>query len=62
MELSIVINGSNKDSNIKNIDCKDDLIFFYRNIFSILVGEKLPYSNRTHILEQTTKNDNLLRN
>ena len=46
---------SNKDTNIKNKDSKDDLKLFYKNIFSILVDEKLSYSNKTHILEQTAK-------
>jgi len=46
---------SNKDTNIKNKDCKDDLKLFYKNVFSFLVDEKLSYSNKTHILEQTAK-------
>ena len=46
---------SNKDTNIKNKDCKDDLKLFYKNVFSTLVDEKLSYSNKTHILEQTSK-------
>ena len=36
------------------MNCKDDLKLFYNYIFSILVDEKT-YSNRTHNLEQTTK-------
>ena len=46
---------SNKDTNIKNKDSKDDLKLFYKNVFSTLVDEKLSYSNKTHILEQTAK-------
>ena len=46
---------SNKDINIKNMNCKDDLKLFYNYIFSSLVDEKLSYSNRTHNLKQTTK-------
>ena len=55
-ELSETNRGkSNKDTNIKNKDCKDDLKLFYKNVFSTLVDEKLSYSNKTHILEQTAK-------
>jgi hypothetical protein len=46
---------SNKDENIKNKSIKDDIKLFYDNIFSKLVDEKLSYTNKTHILEQTAK-------
>ena len=46
---------SNKDANIKNKDNKDDIKLFYKNVFSTLIDEKLSYSNKTHILEQTAK-------
>ena len=46
---------SNKDENIKNKSIKDDIKLFYDNIFSKLVNEKLSYTNKTHILEQTAK-------
>ena len=36
---------SNKDTNIKNKDCKDDLKLFYKNKCSTLVYEQLSYSN-----------------
>lgn len=45
----------NKDDKIKNKLCKDDLKLFYTNIFSKLVNEKLSYTNKTYILEQTAK-------
>ena len=46
---------SNKDENIKNKSIKDDLKLFYNDVFSKLVHEKLSYTNKTHILEQTAK-------
>lgn len=46
---------SNKEDNIKNKSIKDDIKLFYDNIFSKLVDEKLSYTNKTHILEQTAK-------
>jgi hypothetical protein len=46
---------SNKDENIKNKSIKDDIKLFYDNVFSKLVNEKLSYTNKTHILEQTAK-------
>ena len=46
---------SNKDENIKNKSVKDDLKLFHTNTFSKLVNEKLSYTNKTHILEQTAK-------
>ena len=46
---------SNKDENIKNKYIKDDIKLFYDNVFSKLVDEKLSYTNKTHILEQTAK-------
>jgi hypothetical protein len=46
---------SNKDDKIKNKLCKDDLKLFYSNTFVKLVNEKLSYTNKTHILEQTAK-------
>jgi len=46
---------SNKENKIKNKSVKDDLKLFYTNIFSSLVNEKLSYTNKTHILEQTAK-------
>lgn len=46
---------SNKDENIKNKSIKDDIKLFYNNVFSKLVNEKLSYTNKTHILEQTAK-------
>lgn len=46
---------SNKDANIKNKGIKDDIKNFYNNVFSKIVNEKLSYTNKTHILEQTAK-------
>jgi hypothetical protein len=46
---------SNKENKIKNKSVKDDLKLFYTNTFSTLVNEKLSYTNKTHILEQTAK-------
>lgn len=46
---------SNKVENIKNKAVKDDIKAFYNNVFSKIVNEKLSYSNKTHILEQTAK-------
>jgi len=46
---------SNKDCNIKNKSTKDELKMFYDTVFSKLVDEKLSYTNKTHILEQTAK-------
>lgn len=46
---------SNKEDNIKNKSIKDELKLFYDNVFSKLVDEKLSYTNKTHILEQTAK-------
>jgi hypothetical protein len=46
---------SNKENKIKNKSVKDDLKLFYTNIFSSFVNEKLSYTNKTHILEQTAK-------
>ena len=46
---------SNKENKIKNKSVKDDLKLFYTNTFSSLVNEKLSYTNKTHILEQTAK-------
>jgi hypothetical protein len=46
---------SNKDANIKNKLVKDDLKLFHTDVFSNLVNEKLSYTNKTHILEQTAK-------
>lgn len=45
----------NKDENIKNKTTKDDIKLFYENTFSLLFNEKLSYTNKTHILEQTAK-------
>jgi hypothetical protein len=46
---------SNKDANIKNKAIKDDIKDFYKNVFSKIFTEKLSYTNKTHILEQTAK-------
>jgi hypothetical protein len=43
------------ETKIKNKDIKDELKLFYNNSFSKIVTEKLIYTNKTHILEQTAK-------
>jgi len=44
-----------KQKDVKNKENKDDIKLFYEKIFSKLVPEKLSYTNKTHILEQTAK-------
>ena len=43
------------DTKIKNKDTKNDIKKFYETIFSKIIKDKLSYTNKTHILEQTAK-------
>jgi len=43
------------EEKIINKDTKDNLKLFYDEVFSKIVSEKLSYTNKTHILEQTSK-------
>jgi len=43
------------ETKIKNKNIKDELKLFYNDCFSKIVTEKLIYTNKTHILEQTAK-------
>jgi len=43
------------EDKIINKNIKDNLKLFYDDVFSKIVPEKLSYTNRTHILEQTSK-------
>ena len=43
------------EANIKNKEGKDDIRFFYKNIFSKLVNKELFYNNKGYILDQMAK-------
>jgi len=43
------------EEKIINKDTKNNLKLFYDEVFSKIVSEKLSYTNKTHILEQTSK-------
>jgi hypothetical protein len=43
------------EDKIINKNIKDNLKLFYDDVFSKIVPEKLSYTNKTHILEQTSK-------
>ena len=43
------------EDKIINKDTKDSLKIFYDNVFSKIIPEKLSYTNKTHILEQISK-------